>query len=91
MGRMTATSMTASIDFFRNVSSIKKQYLQLRGVYHEIYEDDHTPTFITSIVEFASTGGKKFATIVKSVVSRGSNGTDEDEKEEDGVIVIDCR
>jgi len=86
-----ATSMTASIDFFRNVSSIKKQYLQLRGVYHEIYEDDHTPTFITSIVEFASTGGKKFATIVKSVVSRGSNGTDEDEKEEDGVIVIDCR
>ena len=85
-----ATSMTASIDFFSNVASTKKQYLQLRGVFHEIYEDEHTPTFITSIVEFASSGGNKFATIVESV-SRGSIGTKEEEKEEDGVIVIDCR
>jgi acylglycerol lipase len=85
-----ATSMAASIDFFRNVASKKKQYLQLRGVFHEIYEDEHTPTFITRIVEFASTGGIKFATIVESV-SRGSIGTNEEEKEEDGVIVIDCR
>ena len=72
------TSTNASLDFFCNVGSLRKRYLRLGGLYHEILEEPQTPLFLSSIVEFASSGGTKFAVCL--------NGK---ETEEEGLIDVE--
>mmetsp|Transcript_29262 Transcript_29262/g.63006 ORF Transcript_29262/g.63006 Transcript_29262/m.63006 type:complete len:372 (-) Transcript_29262:896-2011(-) len=59
------TSLKASIDFFQHVGTpvSKKRFLQLPGMYHELLEEPETDQLLVSIVEFASSGGKQFATV----------------------------
>jgi len=71
------TSSNASLDFFRNVGSSKKRYLRLRGYYHELFEEPETIELMSSIVEFVSTGGRKFA--------------DVDGEEEEGLVNVEFR
>ncbi len=68
------TSIKASRDFFRNAGSSKKQFLQLPGLFHEIFEEPEVDQFMPSIVGFVSSGGKEFVDI---------SG-----KEEDGLIDV---
>jgi acylglycerol lipase len=63
------TSIKASRDFFRHVGSSKKRFLQLPGLYHEIFEEPEVDQFMPSIVGFVSSGGKEFVDI---------GGTEED-------------
>lgn len=57
------TSINASREFFRNAGSSKKQFLQLPGLFHEIFEEPEVDQFMPSIVGFVSSGGKEFVDI----------------------------
>lgn len=58
-----STSIKASRDFFRNVGSSKKRFLQLPGLFHEIFEEPEVDQFMPSIVGFASSGGIQFVDV----------------------------
>ena len=74
------TSPNSSLDFFRNVGSRRKRYLQLPLFRHEVFEGGpETDVLVSSIVKFASTGGCEFADV------------DGMEKEEDGLVVVEFR
>lgn len=57
------TSINAACDFFRNVGSHQKRFLQLPGMYHELFEEPEVDQLMVSIAGFASSGGKEFARI----------------------------
>lgn len=57
------TSIKASRDFFRHVGSSKKRFLQLPGLFHEIFEEPEVGQFMPSIVGFVSSGGNEFVDI----------------------------
>lgn len=74
------TSPNSSLDFFRNVGSSRKRYLQLPLFRHEVFEGGpETDVLVSSIVKFASAGGCEFADV------------DGKEKEDDGLVVVEFR
>merc|ERR1712087_332313 len=59
------TSINASRGFFNGVGSTndRKTFLHLPGLYHELLEEPEIDQLMISLVEFCSSGGKKFARV----------------------------